>query len=99
RQIMRRRPDLGVLPGFAEEVRERLQFVRSETPGVAALTSAEWRVLPLLSTHLSFREIGEQLHVSPHTVKSQAMSLYRKLGVSSRSEAIQRARELSLLEA
>ena len=98
RQIMRRRPDLGVLPGFAEEIRERLQSVRSETPGVAALTSAEWRVLPLLSTHLSFREIGEKLHVSPHTVKSQAMSLYRKLGVSSRSEAIQRARELSLLE-
>jgi len=99
RQIMRRRPELGVLPGFAEEIRERLQSVRSETPGVAALTSAEWRVLPLLSTHLSFREIGEQLHVSPHTVKSQAMSLYRKLGVSSRSEAIGRARELSLLEA
>jgi LuxR family maltose regulon positive regulatory protein len=99
RQIIRRRPDLGVLPGFAEEIRERLQSLRSETPGVAALTSAEWRVLPLLSTHLSFREIGEQLHVSPHTVKSQAMSLYRKLGVSSRSEAIQRARELSLLEA
>ncbi|HXY71174.1 MAG TPA: LuxR C-terminal-related transcriptional regulator [Actinomycetota bacterium] len=99
RQIIRRRPDLGVLPGFAEEILERLQSLRSETPGVAALTSAEWRVLPLLSTHLSFREIGEQLHVSPHTVKSQAMSLYRKLGVSSRSEAIQRARELSLLEA
>jgi len=98
RQIMRRRPDLGVLPRFAEGIRERLQFVRSETPGVAALTSAEWRVLPLLSTHLSFREIGEQLHVSQHTVKSQAMSLYRKLGVSSRSEAIQRARVLTLLE-
>jgi LuxR family transcriptional regulator, maltose regulon positive regulatory protein len=45
--------------------------------------------VPLLSTHLSFREMGERLHISQHTVKSQALSVYRKLGVSSRSQAIQ----------
>ncbi len=39
----------------------------------------------MLATHLSFPEIGADLFLSPHTVKSQAMSIYRKLGASSRS--------------
>jgi hypothetical protein len=43
-----------------------------------------------LPTHLSFREIGERLYISRHTVKTQAISVYRKLGVASRSEAIDR---------
>jgi LuxR family maltose regulon positive regulatory protein len=60
------------------------------------LTRAELRVLPLLATHLSFREIGVRLFVSRNTVKTQAISIYRKLGVSSRSEAIDRAAELGL---
>jgi LuxR family maltose regulon positive regulatory protein len=46
---------------------------------------------------MTFREIGEQLFISPHTVKTQAISIYRKLGVSSRSTAIEAARELGLL--
>jgi LuxR family maltose regulon positive regulatory protein len=58
---------------------------------------AELRLLPYLSTHLSFREIGERLHISRHTVKTQAISVYRKLGVSSRSEAIAKAHEIGLL--
>ena len=57
---------------------------------------AELRLLPLLTTHLSFREIAERLFVSRNTVKTQAISVYRKLGVSSRSEAIERATELGL---
>ena len=64
---------------------------------VSGLTSAELRVLPLLTTHLSFREIGERLFVSRNTIKTQAISIYRKLGVSSRSGAIERAAELGLL--
>jgi LuxR family maltose regulon positive regulatory protein len=52
--------------------------------------------LPLLATHLSYQEIGEQLYVSKNTVKTQAYSAYRKLRVSSRSEAVVRARELGL---
>jgi DNA-binding CsgD family transcriptional regulator len=63
------------------------------------LTAAELRVLPLLATHLSFREIGERLYISRHTVKSQALSTYRKLGVSSRSEAVELAVELGLIDA
>ncbi len=67
-------------------------------PAASALTVAELRVLPLLATHLSYPEIAAQLFVSPHTVKSQAYSLFRKLGASSRSQAVARSRELGLLE-
>jgi LuxR family maltose regulon positive regulatory protein len=42
-----------------------------------------------MPTHLSFREIGERLCMSHDTVKSQALLVYRKFGVSSRSEAIE----------
>jgi LuxR family maltose regulon positive regulatory protein len=51
----------------------------------------------MLATHLSFPEIGERLFVSRHTVKTQAMSIYRKLGASSRSEAVRKAEETGLL--
>jgi LuxR family maltose regulon positive regulatory protein len=52
----------------------------------------------LLSTHLSFREIGAELFLSANTVKTQAVSVYRKLGAASRSQAVARSRELGLLE-
>jgi len=52
----------------------------------------------MLSTHLSFREMGEEMFLSPNTVKSEAISLYRKLGASSRNQAVTRARELGLLD-
>ena len=64
--------------------------------GASSLTAAELRLLPLLATHLSYQEIGEQLFVSKNTVKTQAYSAYRKLGVSSRYEAVIRTRELGL---
>ena len=67
-------------------------------PGVSALTAAELRLLPLLSTHLSFPEIGQELFLSRSTIKTEAMSIYRKLGASSRSQAVTRSRELGLLE-
>ena len=63
-----------------------------------ALTGAELRLLPLLSTHLAFPEIAAQMFLSRNTVKSQAYSLYRKLGASTRSQAVTRSRELGLLE-
>ena len=63
------------------------------------LTTAELRVVQYLPSHLTFPEIGAQLWLSRHTVKSQAMSAYRKLGVTSRGEAVARARELGLLPA
>jgi len=83
---------------FAEEA-EIEGMPAAEGGGTSGLTRAELRLLPLLSTHLSFREIGERLFVSRNTIKTQAISVYRKLGVSSRSDAIARASELGLVDA
>jgi LuxR family transcriptional regulator, maltose regulon positive regulatory protein len=95
--IVRQRPDLGVLPAQADELRGRLAAMRRTGLGGSSLTAAELRLLPLLPSYLSFREIGERLFVSQHTVKTQALSIYRKLGVSSRGEAVHRAQQLGLL--
>ncbi len=62
------------------------------------LTTAELRVLQFLPTHLSFPEMAERLFVSANTVKTHARSVYRKLGASSRGEAVVRAREAGLLD-
>jgi LuxR family transcriptional regulator, maltose regulon positive regulatory protein len=62
-----------------------------------SLTKAELRTLQFLPSHLSFREIGERIHVSPNTVKTQAQAVYRKLDASSRAEAVVRARDAGLL--
>ena len=70
----------------------------SVAAGTSSLTAAEVRLLPLLRTHLTFPEIGAELFLSPNTVKSQVYSLYRKLGVSTRNQAISRVLELGLLE-
>jgi LuxR family maltose regulon positive regulatory protein len=64
---------------------------------VRSLTAAELRLLPLLTTHLTFRQIAQRLYVSRNTIKTQAISVYRKLGASSRTEAIDRAIEVGLL--
>jgi LuxR family maltose regulon positive regulatory protein len=94
--ILQQRPDLGNLPRLADELQSRLSKIKESAVGASSLTAAELRLLPLLSTHLSLREIGERLHVSSHTVKTQAYSAYRKLGASSRSEAVTRVHELGL---
>ena len=95
--LLRRQPDLGTLPSQAQELRSSVETMRAEAPGASTLTTAELRLMPYLCTHLSFREIGERLYVSPHTVKSQAMAVYRKLNVTSRSGAVERAGDLGLL--
>ena len=98
-ELLKRRGDLGTLACEARVLRAQLSAEHAPSiPGVPSLTSAELRVLPMLATHLSFPEIGAGLFLSPHTVKSQAISIYRKLGASSRSQAVTRSRELGLLE-
>ena len=98
-ELLNHRPDLGTLVGEAQALRTQLSADHAPAvPGASSLTGAELRVLPMLATHLSFSEIGAGLFLSPHTVKSQAMSIYRKLGASSRSQAVARSRELGLLE-
>ena len=67
------------------------------TYGLSPFTVAELRILRLLPTHLSFPEMGAMLFVSRHTVKTQALSTYRKLGAASRHEAVERACALGYL--
>ena len=99
-EILRRRPRLGGLFDETDELQRQIDAMPDAEPGKGSgLTGAELRLLPLLATHLSFREIGERLFVSRNTVKTQAISLYRKLGVCSRSDAIERATRLGLVEA
>jgi LuxR family maltose regulon positive regulatory protein len=95
--IFQQRPDLGDLPDQADQLQTRLATMRRTGLGATSLSAAELRLLPLLPSHLTFREIAERLFLSQHTVKTQAISIYRKLGASSRSEAVQRVQEVGLL--
>jgi LuxR family maltose regulon positive regulatory protein len=70
---------------------------RPPSPLIEPLSERELEVLRLLTTHLSSTEIAEQLFVSVHTVRSHVKSIYGKLNVHRRIEAIERAKELGLL--
>jgi len=89
---------LGVLAEQRATLGEQIDTMPLAGQNASGLTSAELRVLPLLTTHLTFREIGGRLFVSRNTIKTQAISIYRKLGVCGRSDAIERAYELGLID-
>lgn len=98
-RVLEVRPQLGVLVEDARQLQARLAATSGPDGAWAmSLTGAELRLLPYLATHLTFPEIGSRLFISRNTVKSQAVSTYRKLGVSSRSDAIERAVEVGLLD-
>jgi LuxR family maltose regulon positive regulatory protein len=99
RAVVHSHPHVGVLADQVDALEGDVDAMPEHGKGTAVgLTGAELRLLPLLSTHLSFREIGEELFVSRNTIKTQAISVYRKLGVSSRSDAIDRAGVLGLVD-
>ena len=62
-----------------------------------SLTAAELRVAQYLPTNLSLSDIATRLYVSRNTVKSHAAAIYRKLGTSSRGEAVRLARSAGLI--
>lgn len=95
--IIALRPRLGSINHQYEAMRDRLSALPAGEVGPSSLTTAELRLLPLLVIPLTYPEIGERLFISRHTVKTQAMSIHRKLGVSSRSAAVDRARSVGLL--
>ena len=96
--VVRRQPLLGALTTDLLVTRRQLEGAMSALMGPSSLTAAELRVLLLLPTYLTFDEIGDRLSISRNTVKSHAMSIYGKLGCTSRGEAVERAVELGLLE-
>ena len=97
--VIRLRPDLGVLPGEVAALRATIAALPPTLAGGAAtLTASELRVLALMPFYLSFKEIGQRLGVKATTVKTHAVSIYGKLGASSRSEAVDLAVDAGLLE-
>lgn len=62
-----------------------------------ALTPREREVLAAIAAGATNREIGEQLHLSPHTIKEHTSSIYRKLDVRNRAEAVQHSQRLGLI--
>ena len=91
REILAGYPDAGVMP---ERLR-RLERLLDE--GVAlSFTSAEQRLLPYLPTHLSLAEIADRTGHARSTVKTQVASIYSKLEVTNRSEAVDRLAALGM---
>ena len=96
--VLSRFPSFGRLARDVGLLRGQANASAAVVVGATALTAAELRLLPYLSTYLSFREIGERVGVSANTIKSQTMSIYRKLDVSSRGDAIARAAAVGLTD-
>lgn len=94
-------PDAVVLWEWVDRLRDRLadQGRRARVVHRYRLTDAELRVLGQLPTHRSLEEIGHELYISRNTVKTHSVSIYRKLGVSGRSAAVEKSRDLGLLDA
>jgi LuxR family maltose regulon positive regulatory protein len=85
-------------PGaMAEKYTPPQSLTPTSQPLVEPLTERELQVLRMLNTTLSGPEIAEELVISPSTYRSHTKSIYSKLGVHSRAEAIVRAQDLNLI--
>jgi LuxR family maltose regulon positive regulatory protein len=90
--------DPGMLREGLERLERQVQRVPRRTTGLTeALTDGELRVLRLLASGLSQRDIARELYVSVNTVKSHTRNIYAKLGTTSREVAVERARALGLI--
>jgi two-component system response regulator DesR len=72
-------------------------FEHHEPPAALGLSERERTVLELMASGSTNPEIAAELHLSKHTIKEHTSSLYRKLGVRNRTEAVQRAQRLGLV--
>jgi ATP/maltotriose-dependent transcriptional regulator MalT len=88
-------PDAGVLPARLAALEHKTRDRGAPRDG--ELSEREVRVLRMLSGSLSERDIGRELYLSHNTVHSHVRSIYRKLGVGSRAEAVAHARRDGLL--
>ena len=95
--ILRRRPALGTLVEETEKLRAKVSAAPAAELSASPLTHAELRVLPYLQTHLTFAQIAQRLYISRNTVATHVHAIYRKLAVSSRDDAVQRATAAGML--
>ncbi len=77
-------PDAGTLPGRLQRLQARIRHGQHY-----GLTPAELRLIAFLRTHLSLQDIGDRLHLARPTVKTHVASIYDKLGVTGRSDAVE----------
>ena len=96
RSILEQCPDPGILAETLSTL-ERPAQIRLAPCEDLELTPRELGVLKLLRSDLSERDIGRELYVSYYTVHSHVRSIYRKLAVRSRADALERSRELGIL--
>ena len=102
REVLRRCDAAETASGTQRAALDRAETLLTQTSpdspfGALPFTAAELRVLQLLPTYMTFPEMATVLFVSRHTVKTQALCVYRKLGATSRHEAVQRACALGYL--
>ena len=97
REVLTSFPDgAGAQLDRLERLERRLAGPPRTRRAAEPLTERERAVLRLLRGTLSTREIGQELYLSGNTIKTHTRSIYRKLGVSSRRDAVERGRELGL---
>ena len=96
RSVLEHCPDPGILTETLSTLERPAQIGRVLSEG-RELTPRELGVLRFLRSDLSERDIGRELYVSHYTVHSHVRSIYRKLAVQSRADALERGRELGLL--
>ena len=90
--------DAGSLPALLDQVERGLNIRLRRTAAKGDMpTEAETRVLRLLAGPLPLSAIAAELVVSPNTVKTHSKAINRRLGTTSRAEAVARARELGLI--
>ncbi|WP_222124108.1 response regulator transcription factor [Microbacterium paludicola] len=95
RKSVRERLDENERPAFDAAI-DSIHFRDLRTR--PSLTDSESRVLHALPVYETVAEIARAFHVSPNTIKSQLKSLYRKLGCSSREEAIELGGKFQLVD-
>jgi LuxR family transcriptional regulator, maltose regulon positive regulatory protein len=90
--------DSGIVADRLVEAEQRLAAAPPRAPAAGEpLSDRELAVLHLMATELTQREIGRELYLSLNTVKTHARNIFRKLGASSRDDAVSRARDRGLL--
>jgi LuxR family maltose regulon positive regulatory protein len=98
RAIMESYPDAGIFPELLERQERKLRARKPREGQLdGELTERELDVLRLLGGELSTRQMAESLYVAPSTVRTQIKSIYRKLGVSSRGDAVEEAHARELI--